>query len=95
MAKGEILKNGFKMRIVRCEECNETIVHPRDLAEYEQFTNLKNKTYKVKLRLVGNSYAVSIPKEIIDFVREQERMMDDVVRLCFNEARKLSLMFGE
>lgn len=95
MLKGETTKNGIRMRTVKCQKCGDEIIHPRDLAEYEQFMNLKNKTYKVKLRLVGNSYAVSIPKEIIDFVREQERMMDDIVRLCMNDARKLSLMFGE
>ena len=55
----------------------------------------ENKTFRVKMRIVGNSYAVSIPKEIVDFMHEQERMMDDMVRLVFNDARKLSLSFGD
>jgi len=95
MVRGEIERNGFKLRIVKCPSCNEQIAHPSDLNDYEQFIQLKNKTFKVKLRLVGNSYAVSIPKEIVDFVKEQERMIDDMVSLCFNNARRLSLMFGE
>jgi len=47
------------------------------------------------MRIVGNSYAVSIPKEIVEFIKDQERIMDDFVRVAFNDARKLSLMFGE
>ena len=95
MSKSRTVKNGFSMRTVRCGKCNEEIIHPKDLADYEQFKELKGKDFRVKLRLVGNSYAVSIPKEIIEFIREQERMMDDMVRLCFNDARRLSLLFGE
>jgi hypothetical protein len=47
------------------------------------------------MRLVGNSYAVSIPKEIVSFMKEQEKIMNDMVRLCFEDIGKLSLNFGE
>ena len=76
-----------------CPKCNEKIIHPADEAEYDKFINLKNKEFHVKMRLVGNSYAVSIPKEIVLFMREQERIMNDVVRLCFEDIGKLSLNF--
>ena len=46
------------------------------------------------MRFVGNSYAVSIPKEIVKFMREQEKIMDDMVRLCFEEFGRISLNFG-
>ncbi|MFH1308180.1 MAG: hypothetical protein ABIH72_04985 [archaeon] len=91
----EIFKDGFKIRALECERCKEKIIHPQDEAEYKNFVNLKRKNYKVKLRLVGNSYTVSIPKEIVEFMHEQEKIMDDMVRLCFSNARRLSLMFGE
>jgi hypothetical protein len=45
------------------------------------------------MRLVGNSYAVSIPKEIVSFMRAQEEIMNDMVRLCFEDLNKLSLSF--
>ena len=57
--------------------------------------NLKGKTYNVKLRVVGNSHAISIPKEIVNFMKQQEEMMDDMVQLCFEDIRKLNLTFGE
>ena len=91
----EIARNGFVLRTVQCDKCGEKIIHPADEAEFQQFSQLKNKTFRVKMRIVGNSYAVSIPKEIVEFMKEQEKMMDDFVRVAFNDAKKLSLMFGE
>ena len=46
------------------------------------------------MRMVGNSYAVSIPKQIVDFIKEQEKVVDDMVKLCFEDAKRISLMFG-
>ena len=79
LKKGFVIKNGFKIRTFFCEKCSEKILHPDDLQEYNNFKNLRNKEFKVKLRLVGNSYAVSIPKQIVEFMREQEKIMDDLV----------------
>lgn len=94
MKKVFLNKNGFNLRAIRCDKCGETIVHPSDKSEYEEFMRLKNKEFSVKMRMVGNSYAVSIPREIVDFMHEQEKIMNDMVSLCFNDAKKLSLMFG-
>lgn len=91
----EIEKNGFILRAVMCERCGEKIIHPKDEEEFRKFSQLRSKQFHVKMRIVGNSYAVSIPKEIVDFIKDQERIMDDMVRLCFNDAHKLSLMFGK
>jgi len=95
MKKAKVVRNGFLLRAMICPKCNSKIVHPADEQEYNKFINLKNKEFKVKMRLVGNSYAVSIPKEIVSFMREQEKMMDDMVKLCFEQAGRLSLNFGD
>jgi len=95
MQKAQIAKNGFLFRAVICPKCNEKIIHPADQTEYDKFINLKNKEFHVKMRLVGNSYAVSIPKEIVSFMQEQEKIMNDMVRLCFEDMGKLSLNFFE
>jgi hypothetical protein len=44
---------------------------------------------------VGNSYAVSIPKEIVSFMNEQKKIMDEMVKLCFEDFGRLSLNFEE
>lgn len=93
MKQEKINKEGFLMRAVKCPKCKSIILHPADLAEYDRWKNLKAKQYRVKLRLVGNSYAVSIPREIVNFMREQEKAMDEMVKLAFDEAKKLSLVF--
>ena len=95
MQKMQVLKNGFSFRIIVCpnEKCKEKIVHPSDEQEYSKFINLKNKEFRVKMRLVGNSYAVSIPKEIISFMNEQKKAMNEMVRLCFEDFGRVSLNF--
>ncbi len=95
LKKAEISKNGFVLRAMICPNGHGTIIHPLDKEEYDRFMNLKNKEFRVKMRLVGNSYAVSIPREIVNFMREQEKMMNDMVRLCFDNTKRLSLNFGE
>tara|TARA_Y100000310_G_C20137139_1_gene558559 strand:+ start:206 stop:541 length:336 start_codon:yes stop_codon:yes gene_type:complete len=93
MLPAKIEKNGFILRALHCKTCRNQIIHPQDLKEYGDFQNLKKKNYKVKLRFVGNSYAVSIPREIIDFMNEQENKMKEMVDLCFEEMGKISLHF--
>ena len=95
MEEIKIAKNGFLLRAIICKDCKEKIIHPLDEYNYDKFINLKNKKFSVKMRLVGNSYAVSIPKEIVSFMNTQKRVMDDMVKLCFEEMDKLSLNFVE
>ena len=95
MQKAEVYKNGFLLRAVICENCNGKILHPVDEQNYNKFINLRNKEFSVKMRLVGNSYAVSIPKEIVSFMNDQKKIMDQMVKLCFEEMGILSLNFNE
>ncbi len=89
-----INKNGFNLRTLKCDKCGEIIVHPADKQEYDNFMRLKQKEFNVKMRMVGNSYAVSIPREIVDFMKDQEKIVNDMVRLCFNGANSLNLQFN-
>jgi hypothetical protein len=86
-------KNGFRLRTLKCDKCRNQIIHPEDLKEYEDFQNLRKKSFRVKLRFVGNSYAVSIPREIIDFMSEQERKINEMVSLTLEEFGRISLNF--
>jgi len=102
MRPRKINKEGVEVRAVVCENCGDKIIHPQDLNSLNQFHNLKDKTFTVKLRMVGNSHAISIPKEIVDFMNEQNRRfnnmkkeMDDMVRLCFEDFDTLKVRFGD
>ena len=95
MKKIKIARNGFVLRAMICPKCHVKIIHPVDEQEYIKFINLKNKTFHVKMRLVGNSYAVSIPKEIVLFMREQEKIMNTMAKLCLDDIGKLSVDFKE
>lgn len=89
-----VSKNGFNLRAVKCDKCEKIIVHPVDKQEYDEFMRLKQKDFNVKMRMVGNSYAVSIPREIVDFMKEQENIMNNMVKLCFEDAGKISMNFN-
>ena len=95
----DIIKSGFRLRAIQCAKCKERIIHPIDLERFNHYSDLKRKTFSVKLRVVGNSHAVSIPKEIVDFINEMNqnfsRNMNEMVRLCFEDFGKLSINFNE
>jgi hypothetical protein len=97
-------KEGLQLRAVECPKCKDKIIHPADLNCLNRFNDMKDKTFNVKLRMVGNSHAISIPKEIVDLMNEQHKRMheqhknikhefDEMVRLAFEDFGKLSLSF--
>ena len=104
MEKRVLNKNGVEVRAVVCTKCKSEIVHPADLNCLKQYNDLKDRTFSVKLRMVGNSHAISIPKEIVDLMNEQQKMMrehhhiisremEDMVKLAFEDFGSLRLSF--
>lgn len=104
MEKIVLVKNGFKIRALKCEKCQKIIHHPGDIEEYKKYVQLRQKPFAVKLRMVGNSYTVSIPREIIDFHREQEhvhqqmdqrfnKMRDEMIKMFLEDVGRISLCF--
>ncbi len=107
MGKLVIIKNGFKIRALRCDKCQKIIHHPSDIEEYKRFVQLKQRPFAVKLRMVGNSYTVSIPREIVDFHREQEQMhreqeqvhqrfakiQNEMIKMFLEDVGRISLCF--
>lgn len=94
MDRVQAMRNGFVLRAVSCPKCGSKIIHPKDEQEYNEFVNLKKKEFCVKMRFVGNSYAVSIPREIVNFIKDQEKIMDDMVKLCLEDFGRVRLEFG-
>lgn len=88
--KGEVLKEGFRIRAWRCPKCGKVWHHPLDMAEYERFRQLRERDFEVKLRQVGNSWTVSIPKEIIQF---EDVKATKVVRLSLDNPGRVSISF--
>jgi hypothetical protein len=78
MKQVSIVKNGFKIRAMECSKCGKHIYHPADIQEFKRFSHLKRRPFSVKLRMVGHSYVVSIPREIINFQEHAHREMRDV-----------------
>ena len=91
--KNYAILEGFKLRVLECLKCGEVIYHPGDLKEYEDYKRLRARDFNVKLRMVGNSFCVSIPKELIDFHKEFEREFKDLVRMNLDGPGKISIFF--
>ena len=94
--KGEEIKEGYIIRYFKCPNCSQKIYHPLDLKDYGDFQKLKEREFQVKLRLVGNSFSVTIPKEIIDFEEkfmQLEKEMDRIMKLTLEEPGKINLYF--
>lgn len=87
-------KEGFRIRAWRCKGCQKVWPHPLDMQEYENFQKLRSKQFQVKLRLVGNSYTISIPREIIEFEEDMRREMNDMIRLSLDSPEKISIYFS-
>jgi len=100
--KGFQEADGFRLRIAKCPDCGKVWQHPADLQELQNFQKLKNKDFHVKLRMVGNSWSISIPREIIEFQEEMEKEMvkqiqhmERMVRLSFERPGRISMFFNE
>ena len=62
--KGNIVRDGFKIRTWECKKCGKIWHHPLDANEYLKFNKLKQKKFKVKLRKVGNSFSALFQFEL-------------------------------
>lgn len=89
--KQHLSRNGFRIRAWECPNCGKIWEHPADKQAQDDFKKLKEKEFQVKLRMVGNSYAVSIPKEIIEFEEEFNRELNELISLSMEEPGKISL----
>ena len=94
--KNTVEKDGFILRYSECPKCKEKYFHPTDIKQFEDFKKLREREFRVKLRMVGNSFSVTIPREIIAFEEkflQMEKEMDNMMRLCLDRPGRLSLEF--
>jgi len=96
--KSFVVREGINIRYSECSSCGERWYHPTDIKDYEEFKKIKQREFHVKLRMVGNSFSVTIPKEIIEFeeqFNQMEKEMDKIMKLCLDQPGRLSLHFNE
>ncbi len=92
MVHRSFLKEGFVLRGLECSTCHIVSYHPGDVKDFERFSALRQRQFQVKLRMVGNSFCISIPKEIVEF-HHFESELDQLVDLFLQEPHKLVLAF--
>lgn len=87
-----IIKDGFKMRGWQCPLCKKVWPHPLDEEQFGEFQKLRQKDFQVKLRMVGNSWTISIPKEIIKF-ENLAKEMNRTTMIHLDGPNRISIMF--
>lgn len=95
MNKVIINRDGYQLRAWKCQNCNVIQLHPLDENKFNEFKKLRQRDFEVKLRMIGNSFCVSIPKEIIQFQKEVKNKMNDMIRMSLEGPEKLSLYFTD
>ena len=53
-------RNGLELRAVECPHCHDKIIHPADLNGLEQFKDIKDKKFNVKLRMVSKEAILTL-----------------------------------
>lgn len=89
-----ITKDGYNLRAWKCPQCSIMQLHPLDSEKYSNFKQLQQRNFEVKLRMVGNSFCVSIPREIIEFEKEMQRKMNNMIRMSLENPGTLTLHFN-
>ena len=76
----DIKYKGFRLSGWRCKKCREELVDPQQANLYLKYARLKKEgKLRVKLRKVGNSFAVSIPatvRELLDLKEGEELSLE-------------------
>ncbi len=90
------IRQGFKLNFFECPICSERFYDSSEIKEFGEFKKLRARRFDVKLRMVGNSFSVTIPREIIEFEEkfaQMEKEMDNMMRLSLDEPGKIRLRF--
>lgn len=95
MDKVIINRDNYQLRGWKCPKCNVLQLHPLDEDKYNNFKRLRQRDFEVKLRMIGNSFCVSIPKEIIQFQKEMQNKMNNIIRMSLDGPERLSLYFTD
>ena len=95
MNKVILNRDGYQLRGWKCPKCNILQIHPLDEDKYNNFKKLRQRDFSVKLRMIGNSFCVSIPKEIIQFQKEMQNKMNKMIRMSLDGPERLSLYFTD
>jgi hypothetical protein len=90
MERGMGIKDGFKLRAFRCPTCKDKYFHPADLEKYQQYMAIKEREFNMKLRQIGNSFCISIPREIIRYAHVEE---NSFVSVSMEDSEKVRLVF--
>ena len=64
--KGIVNYKGYEVRGWVCKKCKKEYLHPEDSLKISRLRALKKNHVRVKIRTVGQSLVITLPKEIAE-----------------------------
>ena len=64
--KSTVNYKGYEVRGWTCKKCKKEYIHPEDSLKISKLEALKKNGIKVKVRTVGQSLVITLPKELVE-----------------------------
>lgn len=91
-SKRTIKYKDYEVRGWVCEKCKKEYIHPEDSLKISKLEALKKEHVKVKIRTVGQSLVITLPKEVAE-VYDLEK--GETVELLPENFKKLRIALGD
>lgn len=65
-SKGTVKYKDYEVRGWACKKCKKEYIHPEDSLKISKIEALKKSGIKVKVRTVGQSLVITLPKVIVE-----------------------------
>src|SRR3989339_500737 len=87
-SRGTVKYKSYEIRGWVCAKCKKEYIHPEDSMKISKLEELKKSNPSVKIRTVGQSLVITLPKEIVD-VYDLEK--GEIVRLNPENLKKIEI----
>ena len=86
--KSAIKYKSYEVRGWICKKCGKEYIHPEDSLKISKLEALKKNGIRVKVRTVGQSLVITLPKELVDIYGLEK---GEIVELTPENMRKIEI----
>lgn len=87
--KGTVKYQDYEVRGWICKKCKKEYIHPEDSLKISKLEELKKNGIKVKIRTVGQSLVITLPKELAELYGFEQ---GETVELSPENFRKIEIV---
>ena len=87
-SKGAVKYQNYEVMGWLCKKCKKEYIHPEDSVKISKLEELKKNGIKVKIRTVGQSLVITLPKELAELYGLEQ---GETVELSPENFRKIEI----